>query len=154
MFHLKLIYVVDTSMSNTTSNDFEKVTSGHEIWSLELKNKCISIFSETVKDRVMTFSGLVIFWLGCACGFVDVVRHLRSRLEVIKEIQNFQSNVLNWNLSHIIKFLFKCPKQLIPSEVEASTSIYDEKKFQILNLSVLTKMFHLKLIYVVDSRNV
>jgi hypothetical protein len=41
-------------------NDFEKVTSGHEIWSLEIQ-KCFSVFSKTVKDIDMKFSGMIDF---------------------------------------------------------------------------------------------
>ena len=41
-------------MCTATSNDLGKITSGDEIWSWKIQ-KLISIFSETVKDRVIIF---------------------------------------------------------------------------------------------------
>ena len=45
-------------MCTETSNDLGKITSGDEIWSWEIQ-KMISIFSETVKDRVIKFSLMI-----------------------------------------------------------------------------------------------
>jgi hypothetical protein len=45
-------------MCTATSNDLGKLTSGDEIWSWEIQ-KFISIFSETVKDRVIKFSLMI-----------------------------------------------------------------------------------------------
>jgi hypothetical protein len=50
-------------MSTATSNDFGKITSGDEIWSWEIQ-KLISIFSETVQDRVIKFLLMVDLSIG------------------------------------------------------------------------------------------
>jgi hypothetical protein len=51
-------------------------------------------------------------------------RHFRSLPEVKKEIEIFKDNLSNQNLHHIIRSVLKCPEQLTPPEVEASTSGY------------------------------
>ena len=115
-------------------------------WDIELRNSKIAfLFSQKPwKIESRNFQRCQISRLECASGFVDVVCHFRSRPEVIKEIKNFKFNLLNWNLYHIIRFLIKCPKQFIPPEVEASTSGYYEKKFQILNFQCLKSPLLLK----------
>jgi hypothetical protein len=53
-------------------------------------------------------------------------------------------NLSSQNLYHIIKSFFKCSKQTIPPEVEASTSGYFKNKFQILNFQCLKSSLLLK----------
>jgi hypothetical protein len=51
-------------MPRVTLNDFEKVTSGDIRYALEKFKSCFYIFSKTVKDRAMEFSGMTDLLIG------------------------------------------------------------------------------------------
>jgi hypothetical protein len=99
---------------------------------------CFSIFSKTVKDRVMKFSGMIDLLIRvCSCGLsmpaVTSGRHQKG-----KNKSKFKKNNLSsQNLYHIIRSVFKCPKQL-------SNSGYFKNKFQTLNFQCLQSSLLLK----------
>jgi hypothetical protein len=114
-------------------------------YGVEKFKNSFSIFSETVKDRVMKFSGMIDLSIGvCNWGInmsaVTSGRHRKWK----KKPKFFKDNLSNQNLYHIITHVFNYPEQLTPPEVEVSTSGYFKNKFQILNLECLKSSLLLK----------
>jgi hypothetical protein len=108
-------------------------------YGIEKFKNCFSIFSETMKDRVMKFSVMIDLSIRVADRGLSILaitsgRHWKWKK---KEIEIFWVNLSIQNLYHIIRSDFKCSKQLTPLDVEASTSSYYKKKFQILNFQCL-----------------
>ena len=129
-------------------------------FSLFKKSFCPAVFSKTVKDRVMKFSGMIDLSI-VVCDWtlsmsaVTSGRHRKWK----KEIGKFKFTCLNQNLYHFTRPVFKCPKQWTPLEVETSTSGYFKKNFKILNFQSLKSffiigVFDLKLTYDVGTVNV
>ena len=115
----------------------KKVTSGHEIWSLEIEILLFHFLQnhERYSDRIFMDNRSLNWGLRKGDGYVSC--HFRSSTEVKKEIRIFKANLSNQNLFHIIRFVLKFPKQLTSPEVEASTSGYFKNMFQILNFQCL-----------------
>jgi hypothetical protein len=117
-------------MPRKTSNDFEEVISGHKIWSLEIQKlffyflrNCERYCHEILRDDRSIYCGVRL-------GLERVDRHFWPSPEVKKEIEIFSIYHSNKNPFHTMKFVFKCPKRLIQTGVEVSTSGYFKKKFQ------------------------
>jgi hypothetical protein len=84
----------------------------------------------------MKFSKMIDLSIAVCDWWLGMSTVISGRHRNWEKNKNFKDNVLNQNLYHIIRSVFKCPKQLSPPEVEASTSSYFKKKFQIVHFSM------------------
>jgi hypothetical protein len=124
-------------MSRKASNNFEEVISGHKMWSLEIQK----LFFYFVRNRERYCHGILrddrSIYCGVGLGLEHLGRHFWPSPVVKKEIEIFNVYHSNKSPLHTIKYVFKCPKQLIKPGVQVSTSGYFKKKFQILNVQCL-----------------
>jgi hypothetical protein len=135
VFDLKLIYVVDTR--NVYRNIKWLWKTHFRSWDMKLRNSKIAFpFSQKQWKIVMKFSGMIDLSIALCNGRLSMSAVTSGRHRKWKKFETFKFILLNWNLYFFIRSLFKCPKQLIPPEVETSTFDYFKKKFQILDFSM------------------
>jgi hypothetical protein len=103
------------------------------------------MFLKTVKDWDMKFSGIVdlsivVCYRGRSISAVTSGRDRKwkKKSKISKLIIQIKT------YTKFIRCVFKCHKQLTPPEVEASTSGYSKKKYQILNFQCLQSSLLLK----------
>jgi hypothetical protein len=130
-------------MSKTTSNDFEKVTSGHEIWSLQIQKLHFYFLRNRERWSHESFRDDRSLDWGCQLGVEHFGLHFRSSLEVKKEIEIFKDNLSNQNIYHIVRSVFKCSIQLTPPEVEMSSHpVISKRSFKFSIFSALNLLYY------------
>jgi hypothetical protein len=93
-------------------------------YGVEKFKNSLSISSETGKDRVMKFSGMIDFSIEVCNRWLSMPAVPSGRHKKKKRNKNFKDNTSNQNLYLIIWSIFKCPKQMTQPEVEVSTAGY------------------------------
>jgi hypothetical protein len=111
----------------------------------EIFKNCSSIFSETVKDKVMKFSGMIDLLIGICNWGLSMSTVTTGRHRKWKNKSKFSKIIFQIKTYTKLLGLFSSVKNnWRAQQVEVSTSGFLKKKFQILNFQCRTSSLLLK----------
>jgi hypothetical protein len=128
-------------------------------YKIEKFKNCFSIFSEIVKDRVMTFSDMIDLSIGVAVFIGLKISDITSgRHRKWKRNGNFSNVIFQIKTYNTFLGLFssvqnKKPDQKLSINFRLFLKQVSNSQFSMPISSLITEVFHLKLIYVVDTLN-